>query len=277
MRMRTRILFVIAASVLFSSFPVFSFTSVADYMDKMKAAEFVDLLAGETLTAYTTESEKTIDLTPKNSILRNMTKDTQDLDYAFSLISVTLVPYPEGLSKMSDWEVFIDAYNRVNRISTLKGITYMSERSDGKGEVLFTDAYFLNGPKQKSGKMEDPVISSSSKVKQQNIMYAFLKDSRFGGNVYEVGYYVYNDEIFVEITNRTALRYMGISAVKEGNLHLYLDLVLTEEGFLVSGLAVCYRQSPKVNVLFKQVDLPSAFMKRIDAIKNWFVLSLNSK
>jgi len=65
------------------------------------------------------------------------------------------------------------------------------------------------------------------------------------------------------------MRYMGFKVLEPNSLHLYLDALLTDEGVVVSGLAVIYNQKPQVKVLVVTVDLPSAFMKRIDSLKNW--------
>ncbi len=256
---------------LFCVFSLSAYSSIADYTDLYTASQFKSLLAGETLTADTTKSESTIKLSPKNTIMRNMTKDTQDLDYAFSVLSVTFIPYPETYKKMSSRELFLYVYNRLHQVSTLNGITYKSARSGGKGEVLFSEAYLLKDSNLKNGRIADPIFNDISKIMVQSTSYAYLKDSRFGGNIYELGYYAYKDEVFLELTNQNALKYMGISAVKAGNLHIYLDIVMAEEGFLISGLTVCYKQAPTVNILFTSVDLPSAFRKRVDSIKSWFI------
>lgn len=89
--------------------------------------------------------------------------------------------------------------------------------------------------------------------------------------MYKVEYYAYGDEIFLEITNTKAMKYMGFSCVSANSLHMYVDAYMTEEGILVYGLAVVYNQKPTVNVLVTSVDLPTAFMKRITSLKNWFV------
>ncbi len=72
------------------------------------------------------------------------------------------------------------------------------------------------------------------------------------------------------------MKYMGFKCVEKGNLHLYLDACLTEEGVIISGLAVVYNQKTEVNVLVTTVDLPTAFLKRVASLKDWFLAHIEN-
>ena len=223
------------------------------------------LLSSETLEAYTTDGNSTSELLPDGTIIKDLAQRTENLEGTFSVSLSSFAEYSEPLKGETDEQKYLDVFNMAQSISTIKGITYLSHSSGYKPEVLFTDAYFVQSEKNKK-KIDDPVSES---VPQQTTHYAWLKDNRFGGNLYKVDYYCYNNEIFLEISNVNAMRYMGFKVLEPNSLHLYLDALLTDEGVVVSGLAVIYNQKPQVKVLVVTVDLPSAFMKRIDSLKNW--------
>lgn len=256
------LLFVLVFAVL----PAFCLNSLRETLPSLSEEQIQRLLDGETIEAYSTKGEKTSVIAAANSIAHNMATDTEDLDYAFSVALVSFVPYNDEFKSMSESEKYLELFNTMQKISTVVGITYRSHSSGGEGEVLFSDASMLSSANKKN-RIEDPVFDS---VPNRSSSYAYLKDSRFGGNVYKIEYYAYGDEIFLEITNTKNMKYMGFSCVAANALHMYVDAVMTEEGILVYGLAVVYNQKPTVNVVVTSVDLPSAFMKRITSLKNWF-------
>lgn len=231
------------------------------------------LLSSETLEAYTTYGNSTSALLPDRTIIKDLAQRTENLDGTFSVSLSTFVEYPDSLKSKSDDQKFLELFNMAQSISTIKGVTYLSHSSGYKPEVLFTDAYFVESEKSKK-KVADSVFSA---VVERLTSYAWLKDNRFGGNTYKVDYYCYNNEIFLEISNVNAMKYMGFKVLEPSSLHLYLDALLTDEGVVISGLAVVYNQAPQVKVLFVTVDLPSAFLKRIDSLKNWMCEKITEK
>ena len=54
-----------------------------------------------------------------------------------------------------------------------------------------------------------------------------------------------------------------------------VDAVMTKEGIALCALATVYGRDPVVKTPITDVDLPSAFMKRITSLKNWFVTEIN--
>ena len=242
-------------------------------LSELTDSDIQDLLSSETLEAYTTYGDSTSELLPDGTIIKDLAQRTENLDQAFSVALSSFVEYPASMKSESDSQKFVDIFNMAQSISTIKGITYLSHSSGYKPEVLFTDAYFVQSKTNKK-KVADPV---SETVPEQTTSYVWLKDNRFGGNLYEVNYYCYNNEIFLEISNVNAMKYMGFKVLEPNSLHLYLDALLTDEGVIVSGLAVIYNQKPQVKVLVVTVDLPSAFMKRIDSLKGWFCEKIAEK
>ena len=56
---------------------------------------------------------------------------------------------------------------------------------------------------------------------------------------------------------------------------MYLEVLETDEGFVLYTMAVVRDQEPEVNILFISVDLTSSFMRRITALKEWFTARVN--
>ena len=80
----------------------------------------------------------------------------------------------------------------------------------------------------------------------------------------------------MEIGNYTPIKYMGFSCVEKGALHMYLEVIEAEEGFVLFTNAMISRE-PQVKVLFITVDLPSAFLRRTTALSNWFEERINAQ
>ncbi|MCR4675679.1 MAG: hypothetical protein K5634_00410 [Sphaerochaetaceae bacterium] len=256
--------------LLLSCFTVFGLSSVREILPELSDSDYEKIMRGESVESLTTTGDSTSELAPYGSIAWNMARDTENLDYAFSVSVLNFIPYPESFKNMTKEEKYIELFNIMQKISTIVGVEYDSQSSNGKGEVLFKEASMLSAPDARK-KIEDPVYTS---VPNRVSSYAYLKDSRFGGNVYKLEYYAYNDEIFMEITNVKDIKYMGFTCVKANSLHMYIDATMTEEGILVYGLSVVYNQEPTVKVLFVTVDLPSAFLKRIESLGTWFIDSV---
>lgn len=242
-------------------------------MSELSDSQIQGLLSAETLEAYTVDGQSTSKLLPNSTIIKDLAQRTENLDGTFSVSLSTFVEYSDSLKSKSDDQKLLELFNMAQSISTIKGVTYLSHSSGYKPEVLFSDAYFVESEKSKK-KVADPVFSA---VVERLTSYAWLKDNRFGGNTYKVDYYCYNNEIFLEISNVNAMKYMGFKVLESNSLHLYLDALLTDEGVVISGLAVVYNQAPQVKVLFVTVDLPSAFLKRIDSLKNWMCEKIAEK
>ena len=58
---------------------------------------------------------------------------------------------------------------------------------------------------------------------------------------------------------------------------MYLEVLETEEGFVLFTNAMIFGREPEVTVLFITVDLPSAFLRRTTALANWFEEQVNAQ
>ena len=104
---------------------------------------------------------------------------------------------------------------------------------------------------------------------------AYLKDSVFGGNKYIIDYDIYESEIFMTITNYTDLKFLVFSVAKKEEVNMCVDVLMTKEGIALFALSSVADRDPVVKTPIVEVDLPSAFMRRITSLRDWFVLEIN--
>ncbi|MFA7113666.1 MAG: DUF6675 family protein, partial [Sphaerochaeta sp.] len=102
--------------------------------------------------------------------------------------------------------------------------------------------------------------------------FVYQRDSSFGGNRYLHTYTNTDKEIFVEISNISNLKVLGLfTAVKSGQLSINMGTYQLQDGLLLVALTSVRDRKPEVSVLGLTVDLPSAFRRRIVALQNWFI------
>lgn len=249
-----------AAPTLSSLFPSFTETQLDN------------LRNGKVFEAYTNKKQKIADISPLGSLGKNTALIGDRLYKGFSVAALSFIPFPENYMNMTEQERRVTLYNLIRSISTQKGITYISHLAGEKETKLFLDSYMISNPDDKSSKIKDPV---STEVPESFSCYCYQKDNRFGKNVYSVEYKIKDSDFLMEITNYNTMKYMGFTCVEKGALKMYLEVIETDEGFVLYTMAIVADRDPQVKVLFITVDLPSAFMRRITALKEWFTKRVN--
>ena len=249
-----------AAPTLSSLFPSFS----EDSLNQLRS--------GSTFEAYTCYDQKIADIAPLGSLGRDKALIGDRLYKGFSVAAVSFIPYPDSFKNMSEEERRVALYNIIRSVSTQKGLQYISHLEGDKPTTLFEDAYMLSDPDKLKSRIDDPV---STTVPESYSCYCYQKDNRFGKNVYSVKYTIKDTDFLMDINNYSKMKYMGFTCVDKGALNMYLEVIETEEGFVLYTMAIVKDREPEVKVLFITVDLPSAFMRRITALKNWLVQRVN--
>lgn len=249
-----------ASSSLSQLFPGFT----TDSLDSLKS--------GTTFEAITCYNQSISALAPANSQGMELAIEGESIKSGFSIAALSFIPYPESFAAMTEEEQRVSLFNILRSISTQKGIQYISHMAGDKPATLFEDSYMISNPKDKSSKVADPV---STEVPASYVCYSYQKDNRFGKNVYSISYTINDCDFLMDISNYTTMKYMGFSCVDKGTLHMYLEVVLTQDGFVVYSMASVKDREPEVKILFLSVDLPSAFMRRITALKDWFSKEVN--
>ena len=251
----------------------FAEPSVNDLISEMPQDKVEAFLNGETIEMYSLDGEYVPSIAMDGNMRKSKAKKDYEKDNAFTLGLCTFIEYPESWGNMSFEEKKLEIINTFLSISTIKGITYISHTSGEKPKVLFSDAYTLVDKDSKKEAYDVQFSYAPTSYKYQ--VAAYLKDSIFGGNKYLVNYDISESEIFMTITNYTDLKFMFYKAVSKGELNMCVDAVMTKEGIAVFALATVYDQESSIQTPFGSIHLPSAFMKRITSLKNWFIQEIN--
>ena len=251
---------------------VFAAPTLSSLFPSFPESDIQRLKSGETFEAYTSEGDKIADIAPLGSLGKNKALIGDRIYKGFSVAALSFIPYPEKYLNMTEEERRVTLFNVIRSVSTQKGLQYISHLAGEKPTTLFEDAYMLSNPDNTKSRIDDPV---STTVPESYSCYCYQKDNRFGKNVYSVNYTIKDTDFLMDINNHSKMKYMGITCVDKGALNMYLEVIETEEGFVLYTMAVAKDREPEVKVLFITVDLPSAFMRRITALKNWLVQRVN--
>ncbi|MBQ0070911.1 MAG: hypothetical protein KBS81_03510 [Spirochaetales bacterium] len=227
------------------------------------------LLKGESLKESTVDGD-ILSLVPEVPATKEKIASALSIKKGFSVSQATLVPYPKTWTGMSEEELEKTIYNTVLKVSTMKGLIYISHRAGDKPKVLFEESSMLASSNKKDT-ISDPQVDT---VPREAFYHAYQKDTTFGGNVYSLHYSSGDEGLFLDISNETPLSFMGISLVAEGKVSMFMTIVPVEEGIYVHSAATILDKSPKVNLLVYSVDLEDCFMRRIEALKNWFIAEI---
>lgn len=231
------------------------------------------ILAGNTVEYYSVYGSYVPSIAFDGTKAKEKAIKDSELDSTLVSGIATFVPYPESWSEMSYEEKKLEIINTLLSISTIKGITYISYSAGEQPKVLFSDAYTLTSAKK--GKKAYDVEFSYAPETYSYTLAAYLKDNIFGGNTYTIDYEIDGDEIFMTITNVSKLKFLFFTAVKEGELDLSVDCLMTDEGIAIFGLATVRDAEEYVETPITDVHLPSAFTRRITSLKDWFIEEIN--
>ncbi len=223
------------------------------------------LLSGEIVRQNSSDGDLSV-IAPSSELVSGKIDYILSLEKGFGVAVGSLVPYPEGWKSMSAEERKLVLYNSLLKVSTQKGLSYISHRAGDKEKTLFEDSYMLSSDNRKD-RMDDPAVTS---VPAYAEYYAYQDDTSFGGNVYSVTYTASGGEIFMDIRNNNDLHLMGINIVKKGKVNMSLDIVETDEGIYVYALASVKDKNPKMTIVFYTVDLELSFYNRMVALSKWF-------
>lgn len=159
----------------------------------------------------------------------------------------------------------LSLYNRLRSVSTLSGIQYRSSKAKGM-RVLFSDVYAVKDLKSKT-RIPDPIVQI---IPPEDSFPIHLVDANFGSEYYEASYLSRDNTIVFGLKNLTSLKYL-FPVIGAERFRTQLVIIPLDSELLVYGVAAV-EASDMVRSL---IHLPSAFYKRIEALKNWFSAGLN--
>ena len=239
----------------------------ATLLPSLSESDWAKLEQGESIDCSTLDGGTIKQIAPQGSIAYERAVQAENATNSFTVASVALIPYPASWKDEREQQRQLDIFNTIRKVSTQKGITYISHRWGDRPRPLFTESYYVSDPENPDSKIADPVTSTFPLSMSS---YAYQDDSAFSGNVYKHTYTNSAKEIFLDVTNYSPMKYQGITCLKSGQLSLCMDTYQMEEGILVYSMAIVTDRKPQIRILFLTVDLPSSFMRRVVSLRNWF-------
>ncbi|MGB4407102.1 MAG: DUF6675 family protein [Sphaerochaeta sp.] len=229
----------------------------------LSQSEWDTLLDGQNLTRSATWQDSVASLAPAGSLAQEKTVEAEERAKGISVASLALVSYPVDWANQNTKERKLQLFNLLHKISTLQGFSY----TEHKKKILFSESYTIADPEDKKSKIADPVAQT---LPATDTTYVCQEDSIFGKNIYQYTYQISDTEIFVDITNLTTLKFLGMSFVKPKDMSLYLSATQTKDGILLYTCTTLATLEPNVSFLFWSFNLADESMHRIGAYQDWF-------
>lgn len=224
---------------------------------------------------YAISQEKNMEIKqlPADSlILEKMHNNSAD-EKGFNVVKTETIPYPKSWSSLTEAQKQLRLLNMLSKISTQKGITYISRRSGYKPKMLFESSSYIDSPDvNKRNILKDPVYKELPK---QLVQYAEQKDSTFGDNIYKHEVTCTDKETMVQITNCSTMKYHGITCINAEELALYLSVMQSPTGIILSSGVTVHNHPKNIKILFMSVDIADSFSRRIDALGDWYKQQLS--
>lgn len=229
--------------------------------------QYQALMNADTVEMETDEGDDITALAPEGSHAQAVAAEAMQATQGFTVATCAFVPYPEDWKAMSQEQRQVEIFNRLRAISTLEGLTYISHRAGDKEKVLFNKTYSLEDPDKRSTKYPDPIVDT---VPPRLTAYAYLNDTTFDGQIYQLDYTNSEEEIYLALTNYRALHFKGIKVLNAKSLRMSVSTWQTEEGIVVNTMATCTDHDTNVHILWWNVSLTGAFKRRVRALCKWF-------
>ena len=243
-------------------------SEIRSALPQLSPEQYQALESGEMINEYALDGEPLTQYFVKGSESYRRAVEVQSIQDGFSVAAVSYIPYGETLKAMDKAERQLAIFNSLRAISTQEGLTYISWRAGNKPKLLIEKSSYMEDSKNLNNLIPDPVATVFPYSAQS---YVYQRDTSFGGNRYLHTYTNSDKEIFVEIKNINTVRVLGIfTAVKKEQLTINMGTYQLDDGLLLYALTSIDGRDPVVSIFGLEVDLPSAFRRRIVALQNWF-------
>lgn len=197
-----------------------------------------------------------LDLKPNSEIVNKLVSEIPLKKISLKIENVYL--YQKKNTNLND----IQKISQILRsLSKLEGIEYYSH-TNKKIQILYEQSYVINDKTQKI-RVNDPIIGSADGLR----IFAYQKDSLFGGNVYEYSYKQTTKAVSFLNTNITPLSFSFLKLVNPNNL--YIALVVEDVGD--SLLLYLLTLADIFSVPGLDDKIVKAFSSRADAMYTWFI------
>jgi hypothetical protein len=204
---------------------------------------------------------------PAGSMLEERCTLPQPGEKSFLVVKSETIPCPSSWTALSQEERQLALFNTLSRISTQKGITYISRRAGYKPKILFEDSYYIDSPGKEHNRIDDPV---SVELPKQAVRFVEQNDTTFGDNLYQYSITNTSSETLFEITNTTAMKYHGITCLAADELTLYMSAMQTEKGIVITAATKVRNHDKNIRIFFMNVDIGDSFNRRSESLITWY-------
>lgn len=193
--------------------------------------------------------------TYRNELLSKLS----NLDITIGVETLYFFEYRDNLN--SDNVTLLSIYTTLLSTKTMKGIEYYSQ-SRKKMRTLFTESYGIVSLDNLKP-VEDPVLEAIPPILNR---YLLQTDSTFGENLYETVYKFDGSVIWVNMINRSKMKYKIFPMVKPDKMNINLFILPMEDGLLFYGVIAA-----ETGTFFGlEKSKKESFYNRIKAMYNWF-------
>jgi len=200
-----------------------------------------------------------------------MIRELQKTDATVGIELLFQAPIPKKYRERSDF--WLETYNIMRSISTLKGIKYYSADRNMM-RTFYYDAYAVPSPEKKYTRLPDPLVTS---IPAKSHIYTYHKDSSFGNYVMSVNYTAgpepqHPKYIRMALTNATEMYYSVFPIVAPWKLQI--DLVAIPEGDTMLFYGNFVANTFTIFGLRDSIDV--SFTNRVKALYNWFMREIQT-
>ena len=241
--------------LLLSSFYLAASDSILDYLSPEERSTLYS--TGEISRYFfdTENPEYLFNTTFSNDLINELS----NLDITIGVESLYFLKYDEAFNRDSVTPLSI--YNTLLSIKTMKGIEYYSQ-SRKKMRTLFTESYGISNLDDQEP-LADPVVETIPSVLNRLLLQT---DKTFGENLYETIYRSDKDVIWINMTNKTKMKYKFIPMLKPEKMSVNLFVLQIEDGLLFYGITA----AETFSFLGLERAKKESFYNRMKAMYNWF-------
>jgi len=233
-------------------------TASDDILDYLSSDERSTLYSLGEISRYffeTDQPEYLFETIFSNELLNELS----NLNITIGVESLYFLKYSDKLN--SDNVTFLSIYNTLLSSGTMKGIEYYSQTRK-KMRTLFTESHEIKSLDNTEA-VADPVFEIIPLILNR---YLLQTDKTFGENLYETIYKFDGSTIWVNMINKTKMKYKFITMVKPENMSINLFILPMEDGLLFYGVSAAETST----FLGLEKANKESFYNRIKAMYNWF-------
>jgi hypothetical protein len=198
-------------------------------------------------------------LLPDKALAGSLLSGMKSLKASVLVEALYVVPMEKGVAERDGFG--LNVYNTLRKIDTMKGLQYWSA-SNQRMQTMFNDAYVIANPKSEKA-LPNPV---SRFIPDEDTIYIFQDDARFGENTYEAVYRHNAGRFWVSMKNLTRMYYGIFPMVGPEKLRLDMIILPGEDYFMFYG---CIGADVLTFFGLEERALPS-FSNRLAALFSWF-------